>query len=80
MKCGTTSYACSEGHLSKKQRSISIWRVMALLMCDKRNVVRLEGGLAEEPGKLRLLKELGAGEEEPGELGTGVEERAVAHT
>ena len=40
----------------------------------------LEGGLAEEPGKLRLLKELGAGEEEPGELGTGVEERAVAHT
>ena len=43
----------------------------------------LRGGelrLLGEPGKLRLLEELGAGAEEPGELGTGVEERAVAHT
>ena len=41
---------------------------------------RIIKNLRAQPGKLHLLEELGAGAEEPGELGTGVEERAVAHT
>ena len=48
---------------------------------DSLRHVGLEGPgelrLLGEPGKLRILKELGAGAEEPGELGTGC--RTTSH-
>ena len=53
---------------------------MSVYGYSKNLALAQRGGLAEEPDKLRLLEELGTGAEEPGELGTGVEERAVAHT